>query len=213
MDACNGLRAKLAQAAGIDPADAVFSAGSVQGGGKSATLASLAGANGVEADGEIKPGDIRKKFSQQAYGAHFAEVAVDIDTGEPRLRRMLSVFSTGRILNAKTARSQAIGGMIFGVGAALEEQVVMDDRFGSFANHDLAEYHVAVHADVPNVDAFFLPELDDKSNLLKSKGVGELGICGAGAAVANAIYNATGIRLRDYPMTLDKILAKMPQTA
>ena len=151
MDACSGLRAKLAQVAGIDPADAVFTGGSVQGGGKSAPLASLAGANGVEADGEIKPGDIRKKFSQQAYGAHFAEVAVDIDTGEPRLRRMLSVFSAGRILNAKTARSQAIGGMIFGVGAALEEQLVMDDRFGSFANHDLAEYHVAVHADVPNV--------------------------------------------------------------
>jgi xanthine dehydrogenase YagR molybdenum-binding subunit len=89
----------------------------------------------------------------------------------------------------------------------------MDDRYGFFVNHDLAEYHVAVHADVPDVDAFFLPELDDKTNPLKSKGLGELGICGAGAAVANAIFNACGVRVRDYPITLDKIIAKLPQTA
>ena len=89
----------------------------------------------------------------------------------------------------------------------------MDDRYGSFMNNNLAEYHVPVHADVPNVDAMFLDELDDKTNPLKSKGVGELGICGAGAAVANAIYNACGVRIRDYPLTLDKILAKLPLTA
>jgi xanthine dehydrogenase YagR molybdenum-binding subunit len=213
FDACNGLRAKLAQAAGIDPAQAEFANGSVQGGGKSATLASLAGTNGLEAAGEIKPGDIRKKYSEQSYGAHFVEVGVDMDTGETRLRRMLGVFTAGRVLNEKTARSQAIGGMIFGVGAALEEDLAMDDRFGFFVNHDMAEYHVAVHADVPNVDAFFLPELDPMSNPLKSKGIGELGICGAGAAVANAIYNACGVRVRDYPITLDKIIAKLPQSA
>ncbi len=136
-----------------------------------------------------------------------------MDTGEARLRRMLGVFTAGRILNPKTARSQAIGGMIFGVGAALEEDLVMDDRFGAFVNHDLAEYHVAVHADVPNVDAMFLDEIDDKTNPLKSKGIGELGICGAGASVANAIYNATGIRVRDYPITLDKLLTKLPVSA
>ena len=100
--------------------------------------------------------------------------------------------------------------MIFGVGAALEEDLVMDERFGYFVNHDLAEYHVAVHADVPNVDAIFLAEIDDKTNPLKAKGVGELGICGAGAAVANAIFNATGIRVRDYPVTLDKLLPRLP---
>jgi xanthine dehydrogenase YagR molybdenum-binding subunit len=213
FDACTTLRAKLAQAAGIDPASAGFANGSISGGGKSVTLASLAGAAGLEAEGGIKPGDMKTKYSQQSYGAHFAEVAVDIDTGEVRLRRMLGVFCAGRILNAKTARSQAIGGMIFGVGAALEEAVAMDDRYGFFVNHDLAEYHVAVHADVPDVDAFFLPELDDKTNPLKSKGLGELGICGAGAAVANAIFNACGVRVRDYPITLDKIIAKLPQTA
>jgi xanthine dehydrogenase YagR molybdenum-binding subunit len=119
---------------------------------------------------------------------------------------MLGVFTAGRILNAKTARSQAIGGMTFGVGAALMEDAVIDKRYGNFVNHDLAEYHVVVHADVPEIDAVFLPELDDKSSPMKSKGIGELGICGAGAAVANAVYNATGIRIRDYPLTLDKVL-------
>jgi xanthine dehydrogenase YagR molybdenum-binding subunit len=213
FDACSNLRAKLAQTAEIDPAQAEFSGGAVNGGGKSATLVSLAGSNGVEADGGVEPGEMKTKFSQQAYGAHFAEVGVNIDTGEIRLRRMLGVFAAGRVLNAKTARSQAIGGMIFGVGAALEEQLMMDDRYGSFMNNNLAEYHVAVHADVPNVDAFFLTEIDDKTNPLKSKGVGELGICGAGAAVANAVYNACGVRVRDYPVTLDKIIAKLPQTA
>ncbi len=212
-DACLTLRQQLAQAAGIDPAQASFADGRIAGGGKSVVLESLVGASGMEAEGGIKPGSMTKKFSQQAYGAHFAEVAVNIDTGEPRLRRMLGVFTAGRILNEKTARSQALGGMIFGVGAALEENLVMDDRFGYFVNHDLAEYHVPVHADVPEVDAMFLAEVDDKTNPLKSKGVGELGICGAGAAVANAIYNATGVRIRDYPLTLDKIIAKLPQTA
>ena len=128
--------------------------------------------------------------------AHFTEVGVDIDTGEVRLRHMLGVFTAGRILNEKTARSQAIG-MIFGIGAALEEAMILDPRFGCYVNHDLAEYHVPVHADVQNVDAIFLPELDAESNPLKRKGVGELGICGAGASIANAIYNACGVRVRD----------------
>jgi xanthine dehydrogenase YagR molybdenum-binding subunit len=213
FDACMTLRGQLAQKAGMGAAEASFADGTIQSGGNSVALASLVGAGGMEAKGEIKPGDMRKKFSQQAYGAHFAEVGVNMDTGEARLRRMLGVFTAGRILNEKTARSQAIGGMIFGVGAALEEDLVMDDRFGCFVNHDLAEYHVAVHADVPNVDAIFLAEVDDKTNPLKSKGVGELGICGAGASLANAIYNASGIRVRDYPITLDKLLAHLPVSA
>ena len=127
-------------------------------------------------------------------------------TGEIRLRRMLGVFGAGRILNAKTARSQAIGGMTFGVGAALTEEAVIDKRYGYFVNHDLAEYHVAVHADIPEIEAVFVPELDARSSPMKSKGIGELGICGAGAAVANAVFNAAGVRIRDYPLTLDKIV-------
>ena len=213
FDACTNLRTKLAQAAGMDPATASFSDGAIHAGGQSRTLVDLVGGQGLAADGELKRGDMTKKFSQQSYGAHFAEVGVDMDTGEIRLRRMLGVFTAGRILNAKTARSQAIGGMIFGVGAALEEEVALDPRFGYFVNHDLAEYHVPVHADLPYVDAYFLLEIDDKTNPLKSKGVGELGICGAGAAVANAVYNACGVRIRDFPLTLDKVLAAFPQRA
>ena len=164
------------------------------------TLAKLAGDEGIEAEGEIKPGDMDKQLLAACRTARiFAEVGVDSETGEVRLRRMLGVFAAGRILNAKTARSQVIGGMIWGVGTALHEEAALDARYGYFANHDLAEYHVPVHADIPAIDAVFLPEVDDKANPLKIKGVGELGICGAGAAVANAIYNACGVRVRDLP--------------
>ena len=208
--ACETLRGMLAREAGLDPGVAVFADGRVSANGVSRPLAELVGAGGMQADGSIQPGDTLKDYSQQSYGAQFAEVGVDADTGEVRLRRMLGVFTAGRILNERTARSQAIGGMIFGVSAALEEVLMMDPRFGSYVNHDLAEYHVAVHADIPQLDAVFLPELDTKSNPLKSKGVGELGICGAGAAVANAVYNACGVRVRDYPVTLDKVLRNLP---
>ncbi len=207
FDACTNLRDKLAQKLGVAVADATFAGGRVTGGGRSDSLGALAGTLGLEADGEIKTGDMSKKFSQQGYGAHFAEVAVDMDTGEVRLRRMLGVFAAGRILNEKLAKSQAVGAMIWGVGSALHEHAVVDARHGCFVNHDLAEYHVPAHADIPNVEAHFMPEVDDKTNPLKIKGVGELGICGAGAAVANAVYNACGVRIRDFPITLDKVIA------
>jgi xanthine dehydrogenase YagR molybdenum-binding subunit len=212
FEACEALREKLARAAGMDPETARFADGSIASGEQSRKLTDLVGA-GIDADGEIQPGSNNTDFSQQSYGAHFAEVGVDIDTGEVRVRRMLGVFTAGRVLNAKTARSQAIGGMVFGVGAALHEDMVLDPRFGYFVNHDLAEYHVPVHADIPDIDAIFLPELDNRSNPLKSKGIGELGICGAGAAVANAIHNACGARIRDYPVTLDKLLSSLPVQA
>jgi xanthine dehydrogenase YagR molybdenum-binding subunit len=212
FEACNALREKLARRAGMDLATARFVDGTIASGEQSRNLTDLVGA-GLDADGEIQPGRNNKDFSQQSYGAHFAEVGVDVDTGEVRLRRMLGVFTAGRVLNAKTARSQAIGGMVFGLGSALHEDMVLDPRFGHFVNHDLAEYHVPVHADIPAIDAIFLPELDNESNPLKSKGIGELGICGAGASVANAIYNACGARIRDYPITLDKLLSKLPVQA
>jgi xanthine dehydrogenase YagR molybdenum-binding subunit len=212
FEACNALREKLARTAGMDPATARFTDGSIVSGEQSRKLTDLVG-SAMEADGEIQPGSNNKDFSQQSYGAHFAEVGVDVDTGEVRLRRMLGVFTAGRVLNAKTARSQAIGGMVFGVGSALEEGMTLDPRFGYFVNRDLAEYLVPVHADIPAIDAIFLAELDDRSNPLKSKGIGELGICGAGASIANAIYNACGARIRDYPITLDKLLSKLPVEA
>jgi xanthine dehydrogenase YagR molybdenum-binding subunit len=210
FDACNKLRAKLASLAGMELDSARFGDGRIEAAGQSRPLTSLVGPEGIDADGEIRPGAMSTEFSQQSYGAHFAEVGVDMDTGEVRLRRMLGVFTAGRVLNEKTARSQAIGGMIFGIGAALEEAMILDPRFGCFVNHDLAEYHVPVHADVLNVDAIFLPELDAESNPLKSKGIGELGICGAGASIANAVYNACGVRVRDYPITLDKLISELP---
>jgi xanthine dehydrogenase YagR molybdenum-binding subunit len=212
FEACNALREKLARAAGMDPATVNFAGGSIVSGEQSKKLADLVGP-GMDADGEIQPGRNNKDFSQQSYGAHFAEVGVDEDTGEVRLRRMLGVFAAGRVLNAKTARSQAIGGMVFGVGAALHEEMTLDPRFGYFVNHDLAEYHVPVHADIPAIDAIFVDELDDKSNPLKSKGIGELGICGAAASIANAVHNACGARIRNYPITLDKLLSTLPVPA
>jgi xanthine dehydrogenase YagR molybdenum-binding subunit len=205
--ACEALRTQLAAAAGFEPAEASFADGLIRAGNKTRALAELVGPDGMQAEGEIKPGVLEDAYTQAGYGAHFAEVGVDIDSGEIRVRRMLGVFAAGRILNLKTARSQAIGGMVFGVGAALMEHLVVDNRHGYFVNHDLAEYHIPVHADIPDIDAIYLPELDDKANPLKSKGVGELGISGAGAAIANAIYNACGARIRDYPITLDKILS------
>ena len=129
------------------------------------------------------------------------------------MRRMLAVCAAGRILNPKSARSQVIGAMTMGVGGALMEELVVDRRLGLFVNHDLAGYEVPVHADIPHQEVVFLDEADDKVSPMKAKGVGELGICGVGAAVANAAYNATGIRVRDYPITLDKHLDRLPAVA
>jgi len=208
-DACMQLRGKLCRSAGMDPEGARFEDGYVTDGHKRVSYAALAGENGVEADGAVEPGSNNKNYNQNSYGAFFAEVGVDMDTCEIRLRRMLGVFAAGRILNAKTARSQALGGMIFGVGSALSEEMVLDPRYGAFVNHDLAEYHVPVNADIGPMEAIFLPEFDDKANPLKIKGLGEVGISGAGACIANAVYNACGVRIRDYPLTLDKVLASM----
>jgi xanthine dehydrogenase YagR molybdenum-binding subunit len=164
-------------------------------------------ASGVtEAEGSVTPAELSTSYSHASFGAHFVEAAVHRDTGEVRVRRMLGVFAAGRILNAKTARSQMIGGMTWGIGSALMEENIVDQRYGSFINQDLASYHVAVNADVGEMDAVFLHEDDPNGSPLGSKGLGELGICGAGAAVINAIHNATGARIRDFPATPDKLL-------
>jgi len=194
-----------------------FQAGRVVAGPASQAISDLIARHypgGLEGEGEATPMFNDPNFASNSihtYGAHFAEVGVDADTGEVRLRQMLGVFSAGRILNAKTARSQMIGGMTFGVGMALLEEAVVDKRSGAFVNGDLAGYLVPVHADIPAMDAVFLDGFDGKANALGIKGIGELGICGAGAAVGNAVFNATGIRVREFPITIDKLLPSLPQ--
>jgi xanthine dehydrogenase YagR molybdenum-binding subunit len=205
--ACMKLREAVARKAGFDPTTAIFDDGKVRSGNKSVTLAEIAGDAGLSAEDAIEFDKLDKAYAQSTFGAHFVEAGVDAHTGEVRVRRMGGAFAAGRILNPKSARSQVIGAMTMGIGAALMEEAVIDQRYGCFINHDMAEYAVPVHADVPHQDVFFLDEVDDKSSPLKAKGVGELGICGAGAAVANAVYNASGVRIREYPITLDKILA------
>ncbi len=207
--ACAALRDSVARKLGFNSADVVFEGGKVKSGNRSVSLADAAGDAGLSAEESIEFGDLTETYAQATFGAHFAEVAVDSATGEIRIRRMSGAFAAGRILNPQTARSQVIGAMTMGVGAALMEEAVVDTRFGYFVNHDLAEYHVPVHADIPHQDVFFMDEVDDKSSPMKAKGIGELGLCGVAAAVANAVYNACGVRIRDYPLTLDKVIAGM----
>jgi xanthine dehydrogenase YagR molybdenum-binding subunit len=211
--ACVKLRAAVAQKLGFNSVDATFADGQVRAGNRSVSLAEAAGKRGLSAEDAIEYGDLDKKYQQSTFGAHFVEVGVDAATAEIRVRRMLAVCAAGRILNPKAARSQVIGAMTMGVGAALMEELTVDKRLGFFVNHDLAGYEVPVHADIPHQDVIFLDETDPLSSPMKAKGVGELGICGVGAAVANAIYNATGVRVRDYPITLDKLLDRLPAAA
>ncbi|KHL26281.1 xanthine dehydrogenase [Croceibacterium mercuriale] len=208
--ACVKLRTAIAEKLGMDPTTADFTDGEVRAGNRSARLSD---AGELMAEDRIEFGDLDKQYQQSTFAGHFCEVAVDSYTGEVRVHRMLAVCEAGRILNPVTARSQVIGGMTMGVGSALMEELAVDTRFGLFVNHDLAGYEVPVHADIPHQQVIFLDHPDDKANPLKAKGVGELGLCGVGAAVANAIYNATGVRVRDYPITLDKHLEKLPQVA
>jgi xanthine dehydrogenase YagR molybdenum-binding subunit len=209
--ACTKLREAVVQKLGMSAAGAVFADGQVRSGGRGVRLAQAAAAGEIVAEDGIEFGDLGKTHQQSTFGAHFVEVAVDAATGESRVRRMLAVCAAGRILNPKSARSQVIGGMTMAVGAALMEELAVDKRYGFFVNHDLASYEVPVHADIPHQEVIFLDETDPMSSPMKAKGVGELGICGVAAAVANAIYNATGVRVRDYPITLDKLIAHLPQ--
>jgi xanthine dehydrogenase YagR molybdenum-binding subunit len=172
-------------------------------------LGDAAGSAGLVAEDGIEFVNDREKYLKYTFGAHFVEVGVDSLTAETRVRRMLAVCSAGRILNPKAARSQVIGAMTMGVGAALMEHLVVDKRVGFFVNHDLATYEVPVHADIPHQEVIFLDDEDPTLSPMKAMGVGELGICGSAAAVANAVYNATGVRVRDYPITVDKLLPKL----
>src|SRR5947207_1731897 len=163
-------------------------------------------AAGLEAVGAFTGNPEAQQFSMHAFGAQFAEVRVNEDTGEVRVPRLLGVFAAGQIINPKTARSQLLGGMTWGLSMALHEESVLDPRFGDYVNHDFAEYHIATNADVGEIDVTWIEEDDPHVNPIGVKGIGEIGIVGTAAAIANAVYHATGIRVRDLPITLDKLL-------
>ncbi|MGF6810384.1 xanthine dehydrogenase YagR molybdenum-binding subunit [Paraburkholderia sp. Clong3] len=171
-----------------------------------AAIIARAGGKPIEASATVKPGDEKQKYSFHSFGAVFVEVHVDAELGTIRVPRVVAVYDVGRVLNQKTARSQMMGGIVWGIGAALQEESTLDARFGRFTNANLAEYHVPVNADIGTLDITFIDRPDPYINSLGVRGIGEIGITAVVAAIANAVYNATGVRVRDLPITLDKVV-------
>jgi xanthine dehydrogenase YagR molybdenum-binding subunit len=166
-----------------------------------------AGLDRIEEEETAQPNaETKEKYSQYTHSAVFAEVRVDEQLGVVRVTRVVDAVAAGKIINPKTARSQIIGGVVFGLGMALHEESMLDHRLGRFMNHNFGEYHVPANADIPKIDVIFVDEHDDKANPLGVKGLGEIGIVGTAAAIANAIYHATGKRVRSLPITIDKLL-------
>ncbi|MFT6472626.1 xanthine dehydrogenase family protein molybdopterin-binding subunit [Qipengyuania profunda] len=205
--ACKALREELASRVGVAETELDLANGQVVGG---QTLVQLLGGEDLAQEGHYEPGAIEDDFTAAGFGAFFAQVRVNHYTGETRVDRMLGAFGFGRVLNRKTARSQCLGGITWSIGAALTEALEFDPRDGHLVNCDLAEYHVPVHRDVPDLEVIMVEERDPAASPIQAKGIGELGMCGGAAAIANAIYHASGARLFDYPMTPDRVLACMP---
>lgn len=170
-------------------------------------ILAAAGMQSIEAKEFARPGlfNMMRK-ARNTHSAVFAEVRVDEEVGMARVTRLVNAVAAGRIINPKAARSQIIGGVVFGIGMALQEETLADHRIGRWMNHNLAEYHVPVHADVPEIDVIFVDEHDEEINPIGVKGVGEIGVVGTAAAIANALFHATGKRVRDLPVTIDKLL-------
>jgi xanthine dehydrogenase YagR molybdenum-binding subunit len=159
----------------------------------------------LEEESSAKRSEEAEKYAHWAHSAVFTEVKVDEDLGTIHVTRVVSAVAAGRILNPKTARSQVMGGVVWGIGMALEEEGVIDQKFGRIMTHNLADYHVPVNADVHDINVIFVEE-NDKLNPLGAKGIGEIGIVGVAAAIANAVFHATGVRVRELPITLDKVM-------
>ena len=177
--------------------------------GTGETFAALITRNGgkpVQGMGSAEPGETAKSFTAQSWGAVFAEVAVDVDTHMVKVRRVVATYDIGTLMNNKTGINQLQGGIVWGVSIALEEDTHLDETYGRFVNKNLAEYHVPVNADIGELDVTCLNIPDTKFNPLGARGIGEIGITGAAAAVANAVFNATGKRVRDFPITPDKLM-------
>ena len=164
------------------------------------------GAQAIEASSESKPGDEKKQFSMHSFGAVFTEVEIDPDLGTIRVPRIVAAYGVGKLMNRKTGRSQLMGGIVWGLGMALMEKTEMDLYNGRAINGNLAEYHVPVNADIGDIDVTVVDETDPHINALGAKGIGEIGITGVAAAIGNAVYHATGKRIRDLPITLDKLI-------
>ncbi|HCH95390.1 MAG TPA: xanthine dehydrogenase, partial [Erythrobacter sp.] len=205
--ACKALREELADRVGVTETELDLADGKVVGG---QSLAQVLAGEPLAREGHYEPGAIADDFTAAGFGAFFAQVRVNHFTGESRVDRMLGAFGFGRVLNRKTARSQCLGGITWSIGAALTEALEFDPRDGHLVNCDLAEYHVPVHRDVPDLEVIMVEERDPAASPIQAKGIGELGMCGGAAAIGNAIYNACGARLFDYPMTPDRVLACMP---
>jgi xanthine dehydrogenase YagR molybdenum-binding subunit len=166
------------------------------------------GGKPIEAVATVKPGEEKQQFAFHSFGAVFTEVHVDADLGTIRVPRVVAVYGVGNLLNAKTAHSQLMGGIVWGIGSALTEKSELDTRFGRYTNANLAEYHVPVNADIGLIEITVVDETDPYINSLGVKGIGEIGITGVAGSIANAVYHATGVRVRNLPITLDKVMPK-----
>ena len=160
----------------------------------------------VTAEASREPGEEKKKYAMHAFGAVFVEARVDVDLGCARIPRVVGAYAVGRLLNEKTAHSQMMGGIVWGMSMALFEESLLDEREGRYVNASLAEYHVPVNADLGSIDVLFADEDDPYVNPLGVKDIGEIGITGVAGAIANAIHNATGKRVRDLPIMLDQLM-------
>ncbi|RPF72505.1 xanthine dehydrogenase family protein molybdopterin-binding subunit [Aurantiacibacter spongiae] len=208
--ACLAVRAELCDRMGCDEGDLTLKDGFATVGNERRALTDIVGDAAIEREGAIEPGKTQKEYALATFGSFFCEVAVNAWTGETRVRRMTGAFGIGRVLNEMTARSQCYGGMVWGIGSALTESLVFDRRDGHLVNPDLAEYHVPVNLDIPDLEVMFVEERDPAASPIQAKGVGELGICGGAGAICNAIYHACGVRVRDFPMTPDRLIAELP---